>query len=136
MISIFVVANFVKGEQFGDHCCFVHSRKRKAKNLRLHYMGNDMLSNDKLQYFDFTTHLPRFTTTKSSVQCHFDFNNGAVFLCLYISWNSLILITDKKIHSPFHRFVLGKWMSRLFRFPRISTHITTFHSLVKRSDFY
>ena len=129
MISIFVVANFVKGEQFGDHCCFVHSRKRKAKNLRLHYMGNDMLSNDKLQYFD-------FTTTKSSVQCHFDFNNGAVFLCLYISWNSLILNTDKKIHSPFHRFVLGKWMSRLFRFPRISTHITTFHSLVKRSDFY
>ena len=129
MISIFVVANFVKGEQFGDHCCFVHSRKRKAKNLRLHYMGNDMLSNDKLQYFD-------FTTTKSSVQCHFDFNNGAVFLCLYISWNSLILNTDKKIHSPFHRFVLGKWMSRLFRFPRISTHITTFHSLVKRSHFY
>lgn len=96
MISIFVVAIFVKGEQFGDHCCFVHPRKRKAKNLRLHYKGND-----KLRYFDFTTHLPRFTTTKSSVQCHFDFNNGAVFLCLYISQNSLILITDKKIHSPF-----------------------------------
>ena len=57
MISIFVVSNFVKGEQFGDHCCFVHPRKRKVKNLRLHYRGNDMLSNDKLRYFDFTTHL-------------------------------------------------------------------------------
>ena len=90
-----------------------------------------MLSNDKLRYFDFTTHHSRFTTTKSSVQCHFDFEDVAVSFCLYIAWNSLILNTDKKIHSPFHRFVLGKWMSRLFRIPRISTHITTFHSLVR-----
>ena len=59
MISIFVVANFVKGEEFGDHCCFVHSRKRKAQNLRLHHEGNDMLSSDKLRYFDFTTHKMR-----------------------------------------------------------------------------
>ena len=114
----------------------LRSRKVESENLWLHYEGNDMLSNDKLRYFDFTTHHSRFTTTKSSVQCHFDFNDVAVFFCLYIAWNSLILNTDKKIHSPFHCFVLGKWMSRLFRIPRISTHITTFHSLFKRSDFY
>ena len=51
MISIFAVANFVKGEECGDHCCFVHPRKRTAKNLWLHYEGNDMLSNDKLFRF-------------------------------------------------------------------------------------
>ena len=58
-ISIFVVANFVKGEECGDHCCFVHPRKQKANNLRLHYEGNDMLSSDKLRYFDFTTNKMR-----------------------------------------------------------------------------
>ena len=47
--------------------------------------GNDMLSNDKLRYFDFITHHSRFTTTKSSVQCHFDFNDVAVFFCPYIA---------------------------------------------------
>ena len=59
MISIFVVANFVKGEEFGDHCCFVHPRKRKAKNLRLYHEENDMHSSDKLRYSDFTTHKMR-----------------------------------------------------------------------------
>ena len=31
----------------------------KRKNLRLHHEGNDMLSSDKLRYFDFTTHKMR-----------------------------------------------------------------------------
>ena len=44
-----------------------------------------MLSNDKLRYFDFITHHSRFTTTKSSVQCHFDFNDVAVFFRPYIA---------------------------------------------------
>ena len=40
--------------------------------------------------------------------------------------------SDKKIHSSF----LRKCVSWLFRIPRILSHITAFHSLVKRSDFY
>ena len=40
--------------------------------------------------------------------------------------------SEKKIHSSF----LRKCVSWLFKIPRILTHITAFHSLVKRSDFY
>ena len=40
--------------------------------------------------------------------------------------------SDKKIHSSF----LRKCVSWLFRIPRILSHITAFHSLVKWSDFY
>ena len=40
--------------------------------------------------------------------------------------------SDKKIRSSF----LRKCVSWLFRIPRILSHITAFHSLVKWSDFY
>ena len=41
-------------------------------------------------------------------------------------------ISEKKTYSSF----LRKCVSWLFRIPRILIHITAFHSLVKRSDFY
>ena len=73
----------------------------------------------------------------SSVQSHFDFNNGAVFFVFVYITELFNLNTDEKIYiHPFTIFVPGKWMSRLFRILRISTHITTFHSLVKRSEFH
>ena len=45
----------------------------------------EMICSPMISYFDFTTHHSRFTTTKSSVQCHFDFNDVAVsiFLSVY-----------------------------------------------------
>ena len=101
MISIFVVANFVKGEEFGDHCCFIHSRKRKAKNLRLHYEGNDMLSSDKLRYFDFTTHkmrlgmflsLPIYSNFKGKSTAYFFFSLREV-----LDW---FLALESEINDP------------------------------------
>ena len=129
MISIFVVSNFVKGEQFGDHCCFVHPRKRKAKNLRLHYMGNDMLSNDKLRYFDFTTHLlhlqpqsPQFsailTSTTEPYFCvcmimeFFNFNYGqenTFTLSPFRSWKmDVTIIQVSKNFNTHHNFSFSR----------------------------
>ena len=117
MISIFVVSNYVKGEQFGDHCCFVHPRKRKAKNLRLHYRGNDMLSNDKLRYFDFTTHLldlqpqsPQFSAILTSVYImeFFNFNYGqenTFTLSPFRSWKmDVTIIQVSKNFNTHHNF--------------------------------
>ena len=71
-----------KGKKIVFHCSFVHPRKRRK--IRLCYEVNDLLSSEKLRYFDFTTRLHRLATTNSSVLCYFGSNNWGVYIFVFI----------------------------------------------------
>ena len=101
IVNLYVVAasygstsmyNFVKGNK---NLFYIVATSVRESEENFDY---DLLSSEKLRYFDFTTRLHRLATTNSSVLCHFGSNNGGVYIFVFKCTVRFQTRTRKYIH--------------------------------------